>query len=69
MNKIDEMAFFRKPSGQLAYHKKCTRCVHKCMQSFRVKWLECPSFTRADCTKTSEKALDEKKQDKGELAR
>ena len=57
MKRNDEWAFFRKLSGQKAYHKKCIRCVHKCKQSWRIKWIECPRFSRADCTKTPENGL------------
>ena len=69
MKKHDEWAFFRKPSGQKAYHKKCIRCVHNCKQSWRVKALFCPRFSRADCTKGVKSGVSDFKQDKGNLVR
>ena len=44
--KVDEWQFFRKPSGHIAYNKKCLHCKRKCKQSYRVEILRCLLFDK-----------------------
>ena len=44
--KVDEWQFFRKPSGHVAYNKKCLHCKRKCKQSYRVEIIRCPLFEK-----------------------
>lgn len=44
--KVDEWQFFRKPSGHIAYNKKCLHCNRKCKQSYRVEILRCLLFDK-----------------------
>ena len=46
MRHRDQWAFFRTPSGQIAYNKKCTDCRDACKMSFRAVLLFCPRYRK-----------------------
>jgi len=46
LKKTDEWQFFRKSSGQRAYHPKCLHCLKTCKQGFRAVLVFCPNFKK-----------------------
>ena len=46
MKKEDEWEYYRKPSGQKSYNKKCNHCLNACKQSFRTVIIFCPVFRK-----------------------
>ena len=52
MKKIDEMAFFRKPSGKIAFNDVCKHCANQCKQSYKVEILRCPLYENKDRKET-----------------
>lgn len=43
-----EWALFLNERNRITYNELCRKCRHLCKQSFKVKVIECPKFSRKE---------------------
>jgi hypothetical protein len=47
---IINLEFYKNKKNEIQYHSMCQQCKNDCKQSYKIKYLFCPKFTKVSIT-------------------